>query len=53
MDDRRQLAFRVIERFEQAPHPVERKIDPLGMERQEPGQDRVYVGVGHQGVVTG
>ena len=32
------------ERLEQAPHAVERQVDPLGVERQEPRQDRVYMG---------
>ncbi len=44
MDDRRQLALGMAERFEQAPHAVERQVDPLGVERQEPRQDRVYMG---------
>ena len=51
MDDRRQLAFRVAERFEQAPHAVERQVDPLGVERQEPRQDRIYMG--HSEVIMG
>ena len=36
MDHRRQSAFGMAERGEQAPHPVEREIDAFGMQRGEP-----------------
>ena len=36
MDHRRQRPLRIAERIEHAPHPIERKIDQLGMQRREP-----------------
>ena len=39
MDDRRHLPLRMVELVEQAPHPVEREIDPLRMQRQQPRDD--------------
>ena len=41
MDDRRQLALGMAERGEHAPHAVERQIDPLGMQREQPRQNGV------------
>jgi hypothetical protein len=41
----------MAERFEQAPHAVERQVDPLGVEREQPRQDRIYMG--HAEVVMG
>ena len=41
MDDRRQAPLGVIERIEDAPHAVERKIDPLGMKRAQPLNDGI------------
>jgi hypothetical protein len=41
MDHRRQLAFRMPDRGQQPPHPIEREIDQLGMQRQEPRDDGI------------
>ena len=41
MDQRRQLLFGMIERGKQALDAVERQVDALGMQRQEPRQDGV------------
>ncbi len=41
MDDRRKLAFRMAERRQQPPHPIERKIDQLGMQRQQTLDDGI------------
>ena len=35
MDDGRQLPLRMAKRAEQAPHPLERQVDPLRMKRQQ------------------
>jgi hypothetical protein len=35
VNDRRKTAFRMPERIENPPHPVERQVDPLGMQRQQ------------------
>ncbi len=52
MDDRRQVLFRMAEPIEHMPHAIERKIDALGMQRQQPRQDGVHgranVRLGHQ-----
>ena len=41
MDQRRQFLFRMIERGKQALDAIERQVDALGMQRQEPRQDGV------------
>src|SRR6266852_5448378 len=41
MHDRRQMLVRIAERREQPPHAVERQVDKLGMEPQQPLQDPV------------
>ncbi len=41
VEHRRQALFWMVERRENAPHALERKIDPLGMQRQEPCDDGV------------
>ncbi len=41
MDHRRQTPLRMIERGEDALDTIERKVDPLGMQRKEPGQHGV------------
>ncbi len=41
VDDRRQAPLRMAERSENAPHALEREIDPLGMQRQEPRDDGI------------
>ena len=41
MDDRRQPPLRMAERVEHAPHPVERQVDALGMQRQQPRHDGI------------
>ena len=41
MDHRRQLALRMPERSQQPPHPIEREIDQLGMQRQQPRDDGI------------
>ena len=41
MDDRRQPALGMVERRENAPHPLERKVNELGVQGREPGEDRI------------
>ena len=41
VDHRRQLPLRMAERVENAPHPIERKIDQLWMQRGQPRDDGV------------
>ena len=41
MDQRRQSLFRMIERGKQALDAIERQVDALGMQRQQPRQDGV------------
>ena len=41
MDRRRQLALGMAEVRENAPHPIERKIDPLRMQRGKPGDNGI------------
>ena len=38
MNDRRQFAFRMIELLQDAPHPIERQVDQLGVQRGEARQ---------------
>ena len=42
MNDRRQTPLRMVERVENAPHAVERKIDPLRMQREQPLDNGIY-----------
>jgi hypothetical protein len=39
VDDRRQAPLRVAKRGKDAPHPIKRKIDQLGMQRQQAFDD--------------
>ena len=41
MNDRRDTSFGMIETLKNAPHPVEREIDPLGMKRSKTRQNVV------------
>ena len=41
MDDRRQLAFRMTDRGQEPPHAIEREVDQLGMQREEPRDDGI------------
>ena len=41
MDHRRQVAFRMVQRRQQPPHPVQRQVDDLGMQRHHPLQDDI------------
>ncbi len=41
MDDRRKIAFRMPDRREQPPNAIEREVDQLGMQRQEPRDDGI------------
>ena len=47
MDDRRQALFRMAQPVEHMPHAIEREIDALGMQRQQPREDGVYVRLFH------
>jgi hypothetical protein len=44
VDHRRHALLGVAERIEQPPHAVERKVDPLGMQRQQTRDDVVIAG---------
>ncbi len=52
MDHRRQLALGMTERIENAPHPIERKIDQLGMQGREPRDDGIDGGHGPRPRIT-
>src|SRR5262249_30431812 len=52
MEDWRQALLRMTEPAEHMPHAIKRKIDALGMQRQEPRQDGVYLRLGHWCVVA-
>src|SRR5262245_63650605 len=41
MNHRRQLAFRMPDRGQQPPHAIERKIDQLGVQREQPLDDGI------------
>ena len=41
MDDRRQVPLGMAERAEDAPHAVKRQVDTLGMQGEQPREDRV------------
>ena len=46
------LLAEMAEPLKHAPHPVERKVDALGMQLQKSREDFVYVGLRHSGVVA-
>src|SRR5215467_2555258 len=41
MDDPRQFLLRMAERSKQAPHPIERQVDPLRMKREQARHDGI------------
>jgi hypothetical protein len=41
VDHRRELALGMAERVQNAPHPTERKVYALGVQREQPRQDCV------------
>src|SRR5262249_24654586 len=52
VDRRRQLPLRVAERGENAPHPIEREIDALRMQRGEPRDDGIDGGHAHSSAIA-
>ncbi len=48
MDDRRELAFGVVQPIQQALHAAQGKVDALGMERFQPLQDALGGARGHE-----
>ena len=53
MDHRRQFALGMIERGEQPLHAIERQVDALGMQRDQPRDDGVDGGHAVRSVITG